>query len=141
MRDYLDQIASPHSPSLRARLRHAAGEVEDLFEVPVDTVIAGDCTATEAHDCLIQAAREAMVNAAKHSGAEKVSLFAEVAAGSVTVTVRDRGCGFDSGAPGAGRGLAESIVGRMSRAGGTAVIRSTPGEGTEVELHLGRGNG
>ncbi len=36
------------------------------------------------------------------------------------------------------RGLAESIEGRMARAGGTAVVTSTPGEGTEVELTLPR---
>jgi len=141
LRDYLDQIASPHSPSLRARLRHAAGEVEDLFEVRIDTVVVGDCTADEPLECLVQATREAMVNAAKHSGAGTVSLFAEISDGSVTVSVRDRGCGCDPGLVAAGRGLAQSVVGRMDRCGGTAVIRSTPGEGTEVELHLGRADG
>jgi signal transduction histidine kinase len=36
------------------------------------------------------------------------------------------------------RGLAESIEGRMARAGGTATITTSPGEGTEVELVLPR---
>jgi signal transduction histidine kinase len=70
-----------------------------------------------------------------------LSLFAEVGTGGVTVTVRDRGRGFDPAQPVAGRGLSESILGRMERCGGTAEIRSVPGEGTEIELHLGRGNG
>ena len=51
--------------------------------------------------------------------------------------VRDRGPGFDPGAvPADRRGVRESIVGRMQRHGGEAVINSVPGEGTEVELRL-----
>jgi signal transduction histidine kinase len=122
-------------------VRRTAGEVEDLFMVRIDTVVVGDCTADEALEVVVQAAREAMVNAAKHSGADNVSLFAEVTPEGVTVAVRDRGRGFDPARPGGGRGLAESVVGRMERVGGTAVVSSTPGEGTEVELHLGRANG
>lgn len=141
LRGYIDQIASPFSPSLRAALRHAAGEVEDLFMVRIDAVVVGDCAVDDPLEAVVQASREALVNAAKHSGVDRVSLFAEVTAGGVTVTVRDRGRGFDPGAPGAGRGLAESIVGRMERCGGTAGIHSVPGEGTEIELHLGRENG
>jgi signal transduction histidine kinase len=140
LREYLDQISSPHSPSLRAALRRTAGEVEDLFMVRIEAVVVGDCAVDEPLEALVQAAREALVNAAKHSGMDAVSLFAEVTPGGVTVTVRDRGRGFDSGRPGAGRGLAESIVGRMERCGGTAAICSAPGEGTEIDLHLGRGH-
>jgi signal transduction histidine kinase len=140
LRGYLDQIASPHCPSLRAILRRTAGEVEDLFMVRIDAVVVGDCTADEALEVMVQAAREAMMNAAKHSGADNVSLFAEVTPDGVTVSVRDRGRGFDPARPGGGRGLAESVVGRMERVGGMAVVSSIPGEGTEVELHLGRGN-
>jgi signal transduction histidine kinase len=56
----------------------------------------------------------------------------------VVVRVRDRGRGFDqAAAAGSDRhGLADSIVGRMGRHGGTAMIRSAPGAGTEVELRL-----
>jgi signal transduction histidine kinase len=35
-------------------------------------------------------------------------------------------------------GIAESIEGRMKRAGGTATLVTAPGEGTEVELRLPR---
>ena len=34
------------------------------------------------------------------------------------------------------QGVRSSIVGRMQRHGGTAVVRSTPGEGTEVRLAM-----
>ena len=53
--------------------------------------------------------------------------------------VRDRGRGFERSAVAADRrGIAESIEGRMARAGGTATITSVPGDGTEVELTLPR---
>ena len=61
------------------------------------------------------------------------------AADSVSVFVRDRGAGFDRAAvPADRRGLAESIEGRLARAGGSATIRSAPGEGTEIELTMPR---
>jgi signal transduction histidine kinase len=51
------------------------------------------------------------------------------------VFVRDRGIGFDPAVVGSDRrGLAESIRGRMERHGGTATVRSSPGNGTEIEL-------
>jgi signal transduction histidine kinase len=78
-----------------------------------------------------------MTNSAKYSGAEEVDVFAEATADRVSVFVRDRGVGFDPAAvPGDRRGISESIVGRMARAGGAASVSSAPGEGTEVELTL-----
>src|SRR5262249_8205429 len=83
------------------------------------------------------AAREAIVNAARHSGAPAVSVYLEVEPDRATVFVRDRGKGFDPQTVPTDRGgISHSIVGRMSRAGGHATVRSTVGEGTEVELVL-----
>lgn len=111
----------------------AAAEIEELHGVRVEVVHTGDAVLDERSQALVLAAREAMANAARHSGADEVSVFVEPTA----VYVRDRGRGFDPDAVGADRrGLAESIRGRMERVGGTANIVSTPGEGTEVELHL-----
>jgi signal transduction histidine kinase len=86
---------------------------------------------------LVAAAREAMVNAAKFGGDSVVDVYAEAGADGIEVFVRDRGPGFELGdvAPDR-RGVRESIVGRMERHGGRAVINSRPGEGTEVELSL-----
>ena len=51
--------------------------------------------------------------------------------------VRDRGKGFDPATVPADRqGIAQSIRARMARYGGTVVIRSAPGDGTEVELRM-----
>jgi signal transduction histidine kinase len=96
--------------------------------------------ADDAVTALAQATREAVVNAAKHSGAGSVALYSEVTPTSVTVFVRDRGLGFDPAAvPVDRRGLRDSVTGRLTRIGGTATVRSAPGEGTEVELCLPRG--
>ena len=77
---------------------------------------------------LVLAAREAMVNAAKHSGVDEVSVFAEVEPDEVNVFVRDRGAGFDPDAvPDDRHGLADSVRGRMARHGGTVRLRSRPG--------------
>jgi signal transduction histidine kinase len=80
-----------------------------------------------------------MTNAAKFAGVEEVDVYAEVTDDAVAVFVRDRGAGFDpASVPDDRRGIKDSIRGRLERAGGTAVVTSTPGEGTEVELRLPR---
>ena len=69
----------------------------------------------------------------------RVDVYAEVSPAAVDVFVRDRGRGLRPGAVAADRhGVRSSIVDRMRRHGGTAEVRSAPGEGTEVRLHLPR---
>ena len=64
-------------------------------------------------------------------------MYAEVARGTATVYVRDRGRGFDPNSVADDRmGIKTSIVGRMERHGGTADVRSAPGEGTEIRLTM-----
>ncbi len=121
--------------TLRSELRRAAAEVEDHHEVPVEVVMVGDAPIDPALTAVVRAAREAMVNAAKHSGAAKIDVYAEVEPGRAEVFVRDRGVGFDPDHVGDDRlGVRRSIYERMERHGGKADIRSTPGEGTEVRL-------
>jgi len=80
-----------------------------------------------------------MVNAAKHAEVGEVSLYAEVEPDAVHVFVRDRGIGFDPAAvPDDRHGLVDSVQGRMGRHGGSASLRSAPGEGTEVHLEMPR---
>jgi signal transduction histidine kinase len=100
-------------------------------------VRTGDAPATEAVRELVLAAREAMANAAKHSGVDEVSVFVDASPELVSVFVRDRGDGFDKAAVAADRrGIAHSIHERMERVGGRATITSAPGEGAEVELEV-----
>ena len=114
-----------HEATLKAALTAAAAEVEDERGVPVELVMVGDCDTSESIQALVRAAREAMVNAAKHSGADKIDVYAEVDEESVEVFVRDRGHGFDVDAVAEDRmGVKGSIIDRMARHGGTATIRS-----------------
>jgi glucose-6-phosphate-specific signal transduction histidine kinase len=114
-------------------------EIEAQHGIVVDAISVGECELDEDLGALLAAAREATVNAAKWSGAGAVSLFAEVEPTAVSVFVRDRGRGFDPAAvPADRKGLAESVRARMERRGGSATIRSTLGEGTEVVLTMPR---
>lgn len=133
------KTAAVHADSLGSALDEAAADVESDHGVPVEIVKVGDCSLDEHLTALVRAAREAIVNAAKHSGADSVAVYMEVDNGTAAVFVRDRGVGFDPDDVGADRhGLAESITGRMRRHDGQAVIRSTPGTGTEVQLTMPR---
>lgn len=130
----------PAAPDMLATAVAAAcGEVEDRFGISVQQVVVGDAELDDGLAALVQAAREAIVNAAKHAGVDEVSVYAEVEPTSVTVFVRDRGAGFDPDAVPADRhGLSDSIRGRMERAGGTCRLRTAPGEGTEIQLAMPR---
>ena len=126
--------------SFAAALRSVAEEIEDERRVAIEVVVVGDCELDERAEAVVGAAREALINAAKHAPEPgPIRLFAEVEAGSIGVFVRDRGPGFDPDEVSADRrGVRESILGRMRRAGGRAEI-SSPGEGgTEVALEIGR---
>ncbi len=128
--------------TLAAGVRLIQQEVEAQHGIAVEAVTVGDCELDDDLAALLAAAREATVNAGKWSGADVVSLFAEVESAEVSLFVRDRGRGFDPAAvPADRRGLAESVHARMARRGGSATVRSAPGEGTEVSLTMPRNAG
>ena len=136
LRTWLYEEELPET-TLRAALTAAAAEVEDERGVPVDVVVVGDCDTSDQVQALVRAVREAIVNAAKHSGADKIDVYAEVDDARVEVFVRDRGQGFDLDEVGEDRmGVKGSILDRMERHGGKASVRSRPGEGTEVRLEI-----
>jgi signal transduction histidine kinase/phage shock protein PspC (stress-responsive transcriptional regulator) len=127
------------SGTLSSAVEAMAAEVEDVHGVEVDVVSVGDVPLGPHVNALVQAAREAVVNAAKHSGATSVSVFVEADGDHVTAYVRDRGHGFDpDGVPSDRRGIASSIRDRMTRHGGQATITSSRADGTEVMLEVGR---
>jgi signal transduction histidine kinase len=158
LRTWLSGRSERPDDELMAALRAAAAAVEVEHRVEIEVVTSGERLLDDRSAALVAAAREAMVNAARHAcpaataggpggatGADGravlapvvISVFAEAEDGRVEVFVRDRGQGFDPEAlPADRRGVRESIVGRMRRAGGRATIHSAPGEGTEVELLL-----
>lgn len=133
--------------SFAAAIAALGAEVESSYGTEIEAVTVGDTSPAELRDetwarsasALVAATREAMVNAAKHSGAEKIDVYAEVLDEHVEVFIRDRGVGFDLDAVDDDRqGISGSITGRMERAGGSATVRSAPGQGTNVTLRLPR---
>jgi signal transduction histidine kinase/phage shock protein PspC (stress-responsive transcriptional regulator) len=147
LRAWLYEPKADAEQNLAAAVRKAAAEVEDHHGMPIEVVCVGDCPLDERLAAMLQAAREAMVNAAKYADGDpgdeartsSLSVYAEVAGDDVSIFVRDRGRGFDLDAvPQDRMGLRESIIGRMERNGGKAEIRTAPGEGTEVRLEMRR---
>jgi signal transduction histidine kinase len=136
----LERPGGDERDSVATALERAAAEVEELHRVPIEVVTVGDGPLSGGLEAMVQAAREAMTNAAKFAGSERVDLYAEVEPERVEVFVRDRGVGFDPQAiPVDRRGVRDSIVARMERHHGHATVHSRPGAGTEIELVMERG--
>jgi signal transduction histidine kinase len=139
LRAWLNGRRASGDATVALALEAAAAEVEEAHGVPVEVVAVGDAPLDERAQALVAAAREALVNAAKFAAGSPVALYAEVDPERIEVFVRDRGPGFDPRAvPDDRRGVRESIVGRMERHGGRAVVHTAPGAGTEVELVMKR---
>ena len=142
LRSWLFDERAADTQTLRGGLADAANRVEEAHDVPVSVVVVGESSLPgDRQAAIIGAATEAMMNAAKHSGADRVSVFAEASESQVDVFVTDQGKGFDVDAVDDDRkGVAESIKGRMHRHGGAAKIDSETGVGTEVHLTISGGS-
>jgi signal transduction histidine kinase/phage shock protein PspC (stress-responsive transcriptional regulator) len=137
LRNWLYKPSASPTDKFSAAVEEIVAEVEDTYGIVVESVVVGDVDVNDKVAALAAAAREALVNAARHGKVGSVSLYAEVESNRISVFVRDRGVGFELAAVGPDRhGVRGSIVGRMERHGGTAEIRSEPGGGTEVRLSM-----
>ncbi|WP_374008078.1 PspC domain-containing protein [Leifsonia sp. LS-T14] len=133
---YADSAAGARDAErdLAGELREVAAALEVDHAVHFEVVSVGEPVLSAPSE-LGAAAREAMLNAARHAGGE-VSVYIERTADHADVFVRDRGAGFDVSALPEGRlGVRESIIGRMRRAGGQATVDAR-GAGTEVHLSI-----
>lgn len=94
----------------------------------------------EAARALVDATREALNNVLKHSGVTQawVTALGDEQPAGVSLTIVDRGRGFDPARVAFGLGLRDSIDRRMAEAGGSATVDSSPGQGTSVELRWPR---
>ncbi len=140
LRQWLYRPGTGDTRTFRVALEEVAAEVEDAHGGTFEVVVVGDAGLDEQLGALLQAAREAMVNAAKYAGEHgPVSVYAEVEPQQASVFVRDRGLGFEpADVPSDRLGISMSIIGRMERRRGRAEVRATPGEGVEVRLFMPR---
>jgi signal transduction histidine kinase len=135
LRTWLFEAPGSPEATVKAALQQAIGEVELAHHVPIELVAVGDCAITAGTTAVVAAAREAMVNAAKHSGARRIDVYAETTDRELEVFVRDRGSGFAlDDVPADRLGVRRSIIDRMKRHGGDAELHSSPSTGTEVRL-------
>ena len=137
LRDWLFGAETKTVVTFDTAVAAMCAEVEEAFRFRVDHVVVGNAELDGDLGALVAAGREALINAAKHSGAESASVYGEIAGGKAVLFVRDRGVGFVMEAvPPDREGIATSIRARMERHGGTVEIRSGSGAGTEVALSM-----
>ena len=135
MRREIATLRSPYERSYRVALLSARDEVEGMYKVEIDPVLRSDTQMSEQTQVLVDAAREALLNAAAHSGATKIDLFSEDSESLHVVYVKDRGSGFDLERLTPHRGMGRAIT-RIEQLGGTVEITSIKGEGTECTITL-----
>ncbi len=137
LRRAIADLRSEHDDSFRAALLAVCDDVEDTYRIEVDSIIRDDVAITEGVGAILQGAREALINAAKHAGVEQVDLYSDATAERLTINILDRGRGFEEQSRKRGGGLDHSLVGRIRSAGGSVTIVSSPGQGTEVTMTMG----
>ena len=140
LRAWLYDDVDPGDPTtVAAAVTSMTNSIESDHHVRIETVVVGDQPLDAAATTLLGALREAVTNAARHAGVDRIDVFVEADVAELTGFVRDTGVGFDPSRTVNGhRGIADSIVGRVRRAGGTAMIDSQAGVGTEVEVRVPR---
>ncbi|WP_350347888.1 PspC domain-containing protein [Agromyces sp. G08B096] len=134
LRSWLHGGDAPADSDLATDLRDFAAALELDYPVRIEVIAVGMSDERASGD-VASAAREAMLNAARHAGGE-ISVYLEGSERGVDVYIRDRGPGFEpADVPTDRLGVRESIIGRMRRAGGSATVgRGADGTGTEVHL-------
>jgi signal transduction histidine kinase len=127
-------LAPPRNQAVEVALAEAAVEIAERFrmELELDLVPGVRLSPTRA-EALVRIACEALTNAARHSGARRVTIRLERDGSLVRMRVSDRGCGFDTTFPAGGFGL-NSMRDRARSVGGELRICSAPGRGSEVEV-------
>ncbi|HEU5475332.1 MAG TPA: ATP-binding protein [Actinophytocola sp.] len=84
---------------------------------------------------LSNGAREALTNVVRHAGTDRADIRVDRDGDTVIVEISDEGRGFDPAAvSGHHYGVTRSLVERMARTGGSALVDSRPGHGTRVRL-------
>jgi signal transduction histidine kinase len=127
---------APSSTDLPAALRATAARVEDRHGLRADVIVADELPRTPIAvvEALAGAVGESLTNAAKHSGAQRATVYVEAAGGEVFVSVKDGGTGFDQATVTEGVGTTRSIRARVVEVGGRVEIDGNPGRGAEVRV-------
>lgn len=137
LRAWIAGAERPETAGLGSALRRVAARFENVYGGRVQVVVADDLETpgAESGEALVGAVGEALQNAGKHGGAERVTVFVEPdGSGGVFCAVKDDGTGFDPGRVPEGMGLRSSVRGRIAEVGGRVEVESRPGGPTEVRI-------
>ena len=134
LRRNIEEWRSEYRRSFKAALLAVRDDVEDIHRVEIEAVIRDDAALSPSLETAIEAAREALTNAVKHSSAQSISLFSEVVDGTAQIHVRDNGRGIDEAAL---PRLSVRLNERVESVGGLVAIDSAEATGTEVKITVG----
>jgi signal transduction histidine kinase len=135
-RRVISASAAPSSQPFEVALAEAATEVAERYHVELDLDLTSDIRLpAPRREAFVRIACEAVTNAARHSGADRVNLGLERDGSGVRLWVSDEGHGFDTADPGGGFGLT-SMRERAHSVGADLVVSSVPGHGSQVEVAL-----
>jgi signal transduction histidine kinase len=130
----ISALASWRSPALEVAVADAALEVAERFRIELELeLVPGLRLSPTRSEALVRIACEAVTNAARHSGAGRVTLRLDRDGSLVRLRIKDRGCGFDTADPGTGFGLI-AMRERARSVGAELRIWSAVGRGSEVEV-------
>jgi len=126
-----------------ALLRHAAEKMEHWPPGAVEIAASGEPFPLSRHvmGSLLLFMQEAVANALRHGAATRVRVALSYEAASLEMRVEDNGSGFnpeEAGDTATGHFGLSSMRDRLRWLGGTAEIRSQPGEGTTIIARLSR---
>ena len=135
-RRVISAAAAPGSQPLEVALAEAVTEVAERYQVELGLDLTPDIRLpAPRREAFVRIACEAVTNAARHSGADRVDLRLECDSSGVRLWVCDKGHGFDTADPGGGFGLA-SMRERAHSVGAELSVSSVPGHGSQVEVAL-----
>lgn len=134
LRRNIEEWRSQYHRSFRAALLAVRDDVEDIHRVEIEAVIRDDAELTPELEAGIEAAREALTNAVKHSHAQRISMFSEVAEGTATIHIRDNGTGINGADVSR---LSGKLNQRVESVGGLVAVDSGALDGTEVKITVG----
>lgn len=136
-RQVVGALSQPTDEPFELTLARATREAAERYGAAVDLeLVSGINLPARKREAVVRIASEAVTNAARHSGAERLQVVLERAARGIRLRVADDGVGFD---PQTRNGRGFGLIAMRDRAeafGGQLRIRSRQGEGTEVEVEL-----
>lgn len=134
LRRNIEEWRSEHDRSFRAAILALRDDLEDMHRVEIEAVVRDDASLNPALEAGLETAREALTNAVKHSGAERISIFSEVVDGTASIHVRDNGRGM--GGTDVAR-LSTRLNERVESVGGLVAVDSPGTDGTEITISVG----